>query len=395
MQALQGIKVVDLSRVLAGPSCTQILADFGAEVIKIERPKVGDETRHWNPPNFQNDDGVLTSAYFATVNRNKQSLTVDITKPEGQKIIQDLVKDADVLVENFKVGNLAKYGLDYDSLKQQNPKLIYASLTGFGQTGVDAHKAGYDYIIQGLSGLMSITGDSDGQPQKVGVAVVDLFTGLQLTVGILMALQARQQTGLGQHVDVALLDSSIAMLANIGMNCLATNQTPKRLGNAHASIVPYQVFAASDGYFIIACGNDGQFAKLCQALNQTWHLQDKFISNPLRVQNRQELIAQMQQVFDKKTRQHWLSLLESVGVPCGSINTVDEALNLEQVLHRQMVVDFDESRVRVLGNPIKLSQTPVVYQTPPPSLGQNTEEIMKKLGYDELQIVKLQQMGVI
>lgn len=378
-RALEGIKVIDLSRVLAAPSATQILADFGAEVIKIERPDIGDETRHWNPPNFTEENGQTMSAYFATINRGKRSLALDITTDDGQRVIRELIKDADVLVENFKVGNLAKYGLDYDSLNAINPRLIYASLTGFGQTGVDAHKAGYDYIIQGLSGLMSITGEPDGQPQKVGVAVVDLFSGLQLTVGILMALYARTHTGKGQQVDVALFDSSLAMLGNVGMNCLATGVKPPRLGNAHASIVPYQVFGASDGHFIVACGNDTQFIKLCQALGQSWHHDDRFATNPSRVSHRDDLIPLMQTVFDSQNRAYWLELLEKQGIPCGSINTIDEALNLPQTHDRQMVISFDGSSIKALGNPIKLSKTPAVYTTPPPKLGQDNDEILSAL----------------
>ncbi|MDO5650850.1 MAG: CaiB/BaiF CoA-transferase family protein [Moraxella sp.] len=370
MQALQGITVVDLSRVLAAPSCTQILADFGARVIKIERPHTGDETRQWNPPNFTHADGSTTSAYFATVNRNKQSIAIDITTADGQHTIKELIKTADVLVENFKVGNLAKYGLDYASLSAINPRLIYASLTGFGQTGMDAHKAGYDYIIQGLSGLMSITGETDGQPQKVGVAVADLFAGLQLTVGILTALHARTHTGKGQWVDVALLDSSIAMLANIGMNNLATGDTPQRLGNSHASIVPYQVFAASDGHFIVACGNDGQFARLCAVLGQGWHSDERFATNPSRVMHRDTLVPMLQDVFIMHTRSHWIERLESAGVPCGAINDVAEALNLPQVIEREMIHTFDNG-VKVLGNPIKLSDTPATYRSPPPGLGEH------------------------
>ncbi len=380
-RALEGIKVIDLSRVLAAPSATQILADFGAEVIKIERPDVGDETRHWNPPNFTEENGQTMSAYFATINRGKRSLALDITTDYGQRVIKELIKDADVLVENFKVGNLAKYGLDYDSLNAINPRLIYASLTGFGQTGVDAHKAGYDYIIQGLSGLMSITGESDGQPQKVGVAVVDLFSGLQLTVGILMALYARTHTGKGQQVDVALFDSSLAMLGNVGMNCLATGVKPPRLGNAHASIVPYQVFGASDGHFIVACGNDAQFIKLCQALGQSWHHDDRFATNPSRVSHRDDLIPLMQTVFDSQNRAYWLDLLEKQGIPCGSINGIDEALNLPQTHDRQMVISFDGSSIKALGNPIKLSKTSAVYTTPPPKLGQDNDEILAAIEF--------------
>lgn len=392
--ALEGIKVIDLSRVLAAPSATQLLADFGAQVIKIERPRVGDETRHWNPPNFTDADGNSTSAYFATVNRNKSSLTLDISHPDGQAVVRKLVADADVLVENFKVGNLAKYGLDYESLRTINPRLIYASLTGFGQTGVDAHKAGYDYIIQGLSGLMSITGEPDGTPQKVGVAVVDLFSGLYLTVGILTALHARTQTGVGQHVDVALFDSGLAMLANVGMNHLATGNIPPRLGNAHASIVPYQVFEASDGHFIIACGNDAQFGRLCAVLGQAWHADEKYTTNPSRVKHRNTLIPLMQAVFSTQPRTHWLDLLDSVGVPCGSINTIDEALSAPQSLHRGMVHQFDDSPVKVLGNPIKLSATPAHYRTTPPKLGQDTDTILAKY-LDAQTIAQLRKNGVI
>ena len=381
MAALAGIKVVDLSRVLAAPSATQILADFGAEVIKIERPEVGDETRHWNPPNFVNPDGETFSAYFATVNRNKRSLALDIASAEGRAVVRALLQDADVFVENFKVGNLSKYGLDYDSVKAINPRLIYASLTGFGQTGVDAGRSGYDYIVQGLSGLMSITGEPDGMPQKVGVAVVDLFAGLQLTVGILTALHARTLTGRGQHVDVALFDSALAMLANVGMNHLATGVVPPRLGNAHPSIVPYQVFGASDGHFIVACGNDAQFVKLCQALGQDWHTKTRFATNPQRVAYRQALTPLMQAVFDQNTRAHWLTLLDQAGVPCGSINGIDEALATTQARQRGMVQGFDGSNIRVLGNPIKLSATPASYRTAPPTLGQDTAEILAKLNF--------------
>lgn len=392
-QPLQGIKVVDLSRVLAGPSATQILADLGADVIKIERPNVGDETRYWSPPKFSDD----TSAYFATVNRNKRSLTLDITQPDGQQIIKQLVKDADILVENFKVGNLKKYGLDYDSLKELNPRLIYASLTGFGQTGEWAYKAGYDYIIQGLSGLMSITGASDGEPQKVGVAVVDLFAGLQLTIGIQSALIARQHTGKGQHVDVALLDSAVAMLANVGMNCLASNNVPPRLGNAHPNIVPYQVFQSKDDYFILACGNDQQFAKICQAMQQTWHQDERFATNPLRVQHREILIPEMQSVFLTENRDYWLTLFDKAQVPCGSIHNIKETLSLPQIQERQMIVEFSEqgSPVKTLGNPIKLSETPVKYHTPPPKLGQDTHTILTEMGLSASEIEQLQQKQII
>lgn len=389
--ALAGIKVLDLSRVLAAPGCTQILADLGAEVLKIERPGQGDETRQWTPPTFE--DG--TSAYFATVNRNKKSVTIDMSRPEGQAIIRRLAQEADILVENFKVGGLKKYGLDYESLKAINPRLIYASLTGFGQNGPDAHKPGYDYIIQALSGLMSITGPADGMPHKVGVAVVDLFTGLQLTIGIQAALRAREHTGRGQHVDVSLLDSALTMTANIGQNYLANGKTPQRLGNAHQSIVPYQVFeVANQQHMVLACGNDKQFAAVCQVMGESWNQDTRFASNPLRVQNRNELIPLMQSVFFTKSRDEWIALFEAASVPCGAINTIDEALQLPQAVAREMTVSFEDSPVRVLGNPIKLSDTPVQYQSPPPTLGQHTEEVLSAF-FDSEQIAQWQKDAVI
>ena len=391
--ALGGLKVLDLSRVLAGPSCTQILADLGAEVIKVERPQIGDETRHWAPPNFS--DG--TAAYFATVNRNKKSVTIDMSQAQGQEIIRDLAREADILVENFKVGGLKKYGLDYASLQQINPRLIYASLTGFGQTGPDSGKPGYDYIIQGLSGLMSITGPSDGLPHKVGVAVVDLFAGLQLTVGIQAALLAREKTGLGQHVDVSLLDSAIAMTANVGMNYLSTGEVPPRLGNEHPNIVPYQVFkVAQEQHLILACGNDTQFAAVCRVMQQDWDMDERFARNPLRVQNRQALIPMMGQVFLSKTRDEWLSQFEAAGVPCGPINNIAEALSMPQVEHRHMVIDFaaENSPVRMLGSPLHLSATPVEYRSAPPKIGQNTDEVLSQR-YSAEQLAQLKDAGVI
>lgn len=392
--ALHGIKVLDLSRVLAGPSCTQVLADLGAEVIKVERPHIGDETRHWAPPKFSDD----TSAYYATINRNKKSLTVDITTPAGQTIIKQLVADSDIVVENFKVGGLKKYGLDYDSLKQDNPRLIYASLTGFGQTGPDAKRPGYDYIIQGLSGLMSITGPSDGEPHKVGVAVVDLFAGLQLTIGIQAALLARQNTGLGQHVDVALLDSALAMLANVGMNYLASDKVPPRLGNQHPNIVPYQVFAAQGAaHFILACGNDSQFAKLCTVLGVDWHNDSRFMTNPQRVANRELLCDELTKKFAERPRAYWLEVLDQAGIPCGAINNIAEALAMPQALAREMVVDFADqgSPVRALGSPIKLSASPVTYRTPPPRLSEHTDSTLANLGYDSEMVAKLKADGIV
>ena len=392
--ALSGIKVVDLSRVLAGPSATQCLADLGAEVIKIERPETGDETREWAPPQFA--DG--TSAYFATVNRNKQSVTVDISTAAGQEIIKKMVVDADVLVENYKVGGLKKYGLDYDSLKALNPHLVYASLTGFGQTGPDARKPGYDYIIQGQSGLMSITGPEDGLPYKVGVAVVDLFAGLNLVIGIQAALLARAQTGVGQHVDVALLDSAIAMLANVGMNHLATGKVPPRLGNGHPSIVPYQVFATEGAqHLILACGNDKQFAAVCAVMEQDWIADERFATNPQRVKNRAELVPLMQAVFMRKERDAWLGLFDAASVPCGPINNIAEAVAMPQVAAREMVVGLNKAEVQmnVLGSPVKLSGTPVQYHSAPPDLGQDTVSVLTSLGYTQEQIEQLQQQHIV
>ena len=392
--ALAGIKVVDLSRVLAGPSATQCLADLGAEVIKIERPETGDETREWAPPQFA--DG--TSAYFATVNRNKQSVTVDISTAAGQDIIKKMVADADVLVENYKVGGLKKYGLDYDSLKTLNPRLVYASLTGFGQTGPDARKPGYDYIIQGQSGLMSITGPEDGLPYKVGVAVVDLFAGLNLVIGIQAALLARAQTGVGQHVDVALLDSAIAMLANVGMNHLATGKVPPRLGNGHPSIVPYQVFATEGAqHLILACGNDKQFAAVCAVMEQDWIADERFATNPQRVKNRAELVPLMQAVFMSKERDAWLDLFDAASVPCGPINNIAEAVAMPQVAAREMVVGLNKAEVQmdVLGSPVKLSGTPVQYHSAPPDLGQDTVSVLTSLGYTQEQIEQLQQQHIV
>ena len=392
--ALHGIKVLDLSRVLAGPSCTQVLADLGAEVIKIERPDIGDETRHWAPPVFADD----TSAYYATINRNKKSLTVDITTPAGQKIIRQLAVDSDILVENFKVNGLKKYGLDYESLKRSNPRLIYASLTGFGQTGPDAMLPGYDYIIQGLSGLMSITGPADGEPHKVGVAVVDLFAGLQLTIGIQAALIARQQTGLGQLVDVALFDSAISMLANVGMNHLASGQVPPRLGNQHPNIVPYQVFAAEGNqHFILACGNDQQFTKLCKVLGVDWYEDERFMTNPARVVHRELLCGWLAQKFAEHSRVYWLDRLQQASIPSGAIHNIAEAMAMPQTQAREMVIDFttQNSPVRTLGNPIKLSASPVTYRTPPPRLGEHTDSTLSALGYDSNMIAKLRADGIV
>lgn len=379
--ALSGIRVLDLSRVLAGPWATQNLADLGAEVIKIEHPKGGDDTRAWGPPFLKNAQGENTTeaAYYLSANRGKKSVTVDITSEAGQQFLHDLATTCDVVVENFKVGGLKKYHLDYDSLKAINPRLIYCSITGFGQTGPCADQAGYDFMIQGMSGLMSITGEPDGNPMKVGVALTDIMTGLYATIAIQAALFYREKTGVGQYIDVSLLDVQVATLANQAMNYLTTGVSPSRLGNAHPNIVPYQAFATQDGHFILAVGNDHQFEKFCVIAGHPELASDeRFKNNQQRVKHRNELIAFLIPILQTHTTQTWLEKLEAAHVPCGPINNIAQALNHPQVLHRQMLVDIPHptaGSVRVVGSPIKLSETPVTYRSAPPLLGEHTEEI--------------------
>ncbi|MBX9295335.1 CaiB/BaiF CoA transferase family protein [Chromobacterium piscinae] len=393
--ALSGIKVVDLSRVLAGPWASQLLADLGAEVIKIEKPGSGDDTRQWAPPSLP--DGK--AAYFLCTNRGKRSLTVDISQPAGQDIVRKLVADADVVLENYKVGGLKKYRLDYDSLKAINPKLVYCSITGFGQTGPYASLAGYDYIVQGMSGLMSITGPADGEPHKVGVAVSDLFTGLYAANAVQAALIARERSGAGQHIDMALFDCSLAMLANVASNWLVGHNVPPRLGNAHANIVPYQVFAASDGHFILACGNDKQFAEVCRLVGQAqWARDPRYATNPQRVAHRVQLVPLLAQAFRHHGRDYWLSALDKAGVPCGPINNVAEAFADPQAQAREMELEMRDAagqQVPLVGCPIKLSGTPVEYNLAPPALGEHTEQILRALGYVDSDIVALRNNGTV
>ncbi len=403
--ALSGVTVLDLSRVLAGPWCTQTLADLGANVIKVERPGGGDDTRAWGPPYLKTADGEDSSeaAYFLGANRNKRSITVDIARPEGQALIRRLVLQADVLVENFKVGDLARYGLDAQSLMALKPGLVVCSITGFGQTGPYRDRAGYDYAIQGMGGLMSVTGERDdlpgGGPQKVGVAVADLFTGLYSTVAILAALRHRDLTGQGQVIDMALLDTQVAMLANLGANYLCTGKAPGRMGNAHANIVPYQVFEASDGHLILAVGNDKQFAKFCEiAGHPEWATDPRFLRNADRVRHRAELVPQIAAALRLQPRQHWLAQLEAAKVPCGAINNLDEVFADPQVLARGMTVPMTHplsDRLKVVANPIKLSATPVQYHRPPPLLGQHTEELLGEAGLSAMEIQALREQGVI
>ena len=404
-QALAGVRVLDLSRVLAGPWCTQTLADLGADVIKIERPGSGDDTRAWGPPYLKDADGQDTSeaAYFLGANRNKRSLAVDLSRPEGQAIVRKLAARVDVLVENFKVGDLARYGLDAQSLLAEHPGLVICSITGFGQTGPYAERAGYDYAVQGMGGLMSVTGERDdlpgGGPQKVGVAVADLFTGMYATVAILAALRHRDATGQGQVIDMALFDTQLAMLANLGSNYLCSGKAPGRMGNAHANIVPYQVFEASDGHLILAVGNDRQFAKFCDiAGHPEWATDARFATNAERVRNRAVLVAMLEAALRERPRAAWLAALEAAKVPCGSINSIGEALADPQAVARGAVVELPHPltpQLRVIASPMKLSATPVAYRHAPPLLGQHSDELLREAGCSAEDIAAWRAAGVI
>lgn len=402
---LAGYKVLDMSRVLAGPWAGQMLADLGAEVIKIERPNQGDDTRHWGPPYLQDRDGNSTSdaAYFLCTNRSKQSVTVDITQPEGQEIIRQLALQCDVLIENYKVGGLKKYRLDYASIAEINPRLIYCSITGFGQTGPYAERPGYDFLIQGMGGLMSVTGDPDhenGGPVKVGVAVTDLFTGLYAANAIQGALLERHQSGLGQYIDLALLDVQTAVLANQASNYLTGGIVPGRLGNAHPNIVPYQAFATADGHIILAVGNDKQFKRLCSVLNSPqWADNSHYASNSARVENRQQLCAQIGQCLTQQSSETWLRLFEQHHVPCGPINTIDQVFQDPQILARNMLVSMEDKRageIQLVANPINYSRSQIEYRVPPPPLGDDTVSVLGEyLEYTELDIETLRKKSII
>ncbi|ENX37434.1 CaiB/BaiF CoA transferase family protein [Acinetobacter courvalinii] len=400
MGALNGIRVLDLSRVLAGPWCGQILADLGAEVIKVERPRLGDDTRSWGPPWMKDNSGQDTqeAAYYQSTNRNKLSVAIDIASPEGQELIKALIQDSDVVIENYKAGSLKKYGLDYESLAAINPELVYCSITGFGQTGPRAEEPGYDFIIQGMGGLMSITGEKDdlpgGGPQKVGVAFSDLATGLYSTIAIQAALLNRHQTGLGQYIDMALLDVQIATMANQGMNYLSSGNIPKRYGNAHANIVPYQVFKAADREFIIACGNDTQFIQLCSSIGLADLPNDpRFRRNADRIRYREEIIGILSKHFLSKSADDWVAAIHAAKVPVGVINNLEQAFQEPQVQAREMLVEMQHpqrEKLTVIGSPIKLSRTPVEYKTAPPLLGQHTDTILSRiLSPEKLQQLKL------
>jgi crotonobetainyl-CoA:carnitine CoA-transferase CaiB-like acyl-CoA transferase len=409
-QALAGVRVLDLSRVLAGPWCTQTLADLGAAVVKVERPRGGDDTRGWGPPFLKDRAGADTAeaAYFLGTNRNKRSVTIDIATPAGQGLVRRLAAEADVLVENFKVGDLGRYGLDAARLRAENPRLVFCSITGFGQTGPYRERAGYDYAIQGMGGLMSVTGPSradiaddapGGGPQKVGVAVADLFTGMYATVAILAALRHRDATGLGQTIDMALLDTQVAMLANLGANFLVTGIAPGRAGNAHQNIVPYQVFEVADGHLILAVGNDRQFAKFCEVAGEAALASDpRFARNADRVRHRDTLVPLLARRMKTRAKHDWLGALEAAHVPCGAINDLAEVFADPQVAARGMVAAMPHplsDNLRLVASPLKLSETPVQYRRAPPLLGEHTDEVLHELGLDASEIAALRRDGVI
>jgi formyl-CoA transferase len=404
--SLSQLRVLDLTRVLAGPWCSQNLADLGAEVIKVERPGNGDDTRSWGPPYLKDQAGNPSSeaAYYLAANRGKHAITVDIATPEGQDIIRALSLQSDVILENYKVGQLKKYGLDYASLSQLKPDLVYCSITGFGQDGPYAPRAGYDFIIQGMGGLMSLTGERDdlpgGGPQKAGVAITDLMTGMYASIAVLAALRHRDRTGEGQYIDMALLDVQIAMLANMGANYLQSDQVPQRWGNAHPNIVPYQSFATSDSHIIVAAGNDKQYRNFVQIGGRGELAEDaRFLTNPLRVQHRETLIPLLAEMVKSRSKAEWITALEAAGVPCGPINNLEEVFHDPQVQARQMQVEMPHpiaGKVQLVGSPMKLSKTPVQYEQAPPLLGQHTESCLKNLlQFDDDKIANLKARGII
>jgi formyl-CoA transferase len=388
MQPLNGIRVLDLSRVLAGPYCTMVLGDLGADVIKIESPD-GDETRGWGPPFMSGE-----SAYYLCINRNKRGIVVNFKTDEGRAIVRGLAEQSDILVENFRPGTLSNFSLDFESVSAVNPKLIYCSITGFGHTGPLRDMPGYDFMIQAMGGMMSVTGEPDGEPMKVGVAAADLFAGQNAVIAILAALQARPQTGKGQHLDISLFDSQLGWLANVASSYLISGDLPKRYGNAHANIVPYQSFQASDAWFVIAVGNDIQFTRLCSVIGNAELAQDiRFTTNAGRVENRDALIALLKPAFLTRSASEWLSGLEAAGIPCGPINTLDKVFAMSQVEAREMVVHMEHPVIedlRMVGSPLKFSQTPVDYKLPPPGLGEHTKDVLKSsLGYSDNKIQEL------
>ena len=401
---LDGLKVFDLTRILAGPTCTQILGDLGAEIIKIERPEVGDDTRNFAPPYLPDDSGADSSesAYFAGANRNKRSVTLNLSDPEGQALAKRLLADCDVLVENFKTGTLAKYGLGYEDLKAEFPRLIYCSVTGFGQTGPYASRPGYDALIQAMGGAMSLTGEPDGEPMKVGVSIADIMSGMYAGVSILAAVRHQALTGEGQQIDVSMLDVHVSWLANQGMSYLATGAVPARLGNMHPSIVPYQVMPSADGYFVLSVGNDPTFERFCGVAGCEALLQDdRFRTAPERVRNRDHVTETLNNI----TRQHpsawWLAALEKAKIGCGPINDLKQVFDDPQVKAREMVIEMDHPATgarpaKLIASPIRMSATPVTYRLAPPTLGQHTDDVLReKLGLSDAEIAALREKGVV
>jgi crotonobetainyl-CoA:carnitine CoA-transferase CaiB-like acyl-CoA transferase len=399
--ALSHLRVLDLSRVLAGPWAAQTLADLGADVIKVERRGAGDDTRGWGPPFLKDGDGNnIEAAYYLSANRNKRSITIDLAQPRGAQLIRDLAVRCDVLIENYKVGGLARYGLAYDDIRAINPGIVYCSITGFGQSGPYASRVGYDFMIQGLGGLMSITGEPDGPPEKVGVAITDITTGLYATIGILTALTHRDRTGEGQHVDMALFDAQVAALANQSMNYLVSGIPPQRLGNAHPNIVPYQTFRTRDGDIIVAVGNDRQFRRLCEAAGRPELAADpRFATNAARVAQRTTLVPLLATIIATRDSADWLAALQEADVPCGSVNDLAGVFADPQAQHRGMKIELPHpaaGRAPTVANPIRLSQTPVEYRSAPPTLGQHTDDVLRSLlGLTDGQIAVLRRDQVI
>ena len=397
MRPLEGIRVLDLSRVLAGPWCTQLLADLGAEVVKIERPGLGDDTRHWGPP-WLGEGEERVAAYFLSCNRGKKSAAIDFAQPEGAALVRKMAADADIVVENFKVGGLRKFGLDATALRAAHPKLIYASITGFGQDGPYADRAGYDFIIQGMGGMMSVTGLPDGEPgggpMRAGVAIVDLFTGMYTCVAILAALYRRQASGEGAHIDMALFDTQLAVMANQASNALVSGKDPPRQGNTHPNIVPYQPFDAADQPIIIAVGNDRQFARLAEICGHPeWPSDERFASNAARVANREAIVKLVSDIIRTKPAAEWLNELEAAGIPAGPINTLTQALSDVQAQHRHMVHSM--AGARMVGSPVRMDGARADSDLPPPALGQHTGEVLAALGVDPVEVERLKAAGVV
>jgi len=401
---LNGIRVFDLTRILAGPTCTQILGDLGADIIKIERPGTGDDTRRFAPPYIRDANGEETveSAYFCSANRNKRSVTLDLTKPEGQALARRMIAECDVLTENFKTGRLAKYGLAYEDLKSDFPALIYCSITGFGHTGPYANRPGYDVLIQGMGGFMSVTGDPEGEPQKAGIPISDLIAGMYAAVAVNAALRHREVTGDGQMIDIGMLDTTVAMLSIMGANYLATDRVPPRLGNAHPNIVPYQSFGTADGDIILAVGNDGQFERFCEFAGHPELVEDeRFATNGARVRNRAELIPIIREIVAQQPSQHWLEGLEARNVSCGPINNLDQVFDDPQVQSRDMRLQMEHAAtngvpVDLIASPMRMSETPPDYRHAPPALGQHTDDVLRELlDMEDEEIADLRAQGVI